>query len=158
MRAMITRLPLLTTLMVVVGCSSAPLTLPDDNAERTSRMAAYSREFPHTPYEFVYVPSKGGASNSVTLATIRSGVGSANSRKLALLLRESQAGEARVAVTSPDDELAAETLLDALGRLDGKRLEGFHISFIGASGYEEKLRPAVLRTGATFAYVRHSGP
>ena len=96
-------------------------------------------------------------SNSITLAELRSGLGSANSKRLASLLRDASDQTARVAITGPDDELAAETLLDALGRLDGKRLDGFHLVYIGAPGYEEKLKATVTKTGATFAYVRHPG-
>ena len=151
-------LPSLAALLVVAGCSSAPLKLPDDNLERTGRMAAYSRDFPNTPYDLVYIPSRGGASNSITLATLRSGVGSANSRKLGALLRESTAKSARVVVTGPDDELTAETLLDALGRLEGRRLDGFHIAYVGAPGYKDILQAAVSPTGAAFAYVRHPRP
>jgi hypothetical protein len=72
------------------------------------------------------------------------------------MLRASAGQSARVAVTGPDDELAAETLFDALARLEGKRLDGFHLAHTGRHGYEEKLQVAVARAGAQFAYVLHA--
>lgn len=139
---------------LMAGCSSAPLTLPNDDYERTVRLTAF-RQKHADPYDLVYVPSRGGASNSITLGALRSGAGTGNSRALGEMLRNAQGRKACLVVTSPDNELGAETLLDALGRLEGKRLDGVQVGYIGSPAYEEKLRKATTGAGGIFLFAQY---
>ena len=136
-------------------CLADPLKLPDDNAERTARIASYHRDFPSARFALVYVPSKGLGSDAFALASIRSGAGSSNTRELSKQIAGLAGSPRRVAVTGANDQLAAETLLFILGALQPSQVANLNLAYIGAPGYESQLRAAGEKLGIEIAYVLH---
>ena len=151
MRSLFTLLALLSSF----ACLADPLKLPDDNAERTARIASYHRDFPSTRFALFYVPSKGQGSDALALAAIRTGAGSSNTRELSKQIAGLNGSPRRVAVTGPNDELAAETLLFVLGSLQPAQVANLNVAYIGAPGYESQLRVAGDKLGIEIAYVSH---
>ena len=139
-------------LTALTGCARAP-TFEEGLFDRDARVSRYRVKYSN-PYDLVYIRSKGEATNVVVLTFIRSGVGTGNSWMLGDILKDRSGREASLLVTGADNALTAETLLDALGRLGGKRLDGAELVYIGSPAYEAKLRAAVNATGATFIFVQ----
>jgi hypothetical protein len=110
--------------------------------------------FPGKTYYFDYVPSsKNFMDDRRQVSALKEGAGTPHSRELAGVLAGGANGVMRVAVSGPNDTLAALTLLDALKQVKGTRFAPLEVAYVGGDANAGELKAAVEALGGTFILV-----
>jgi hypothetical protein len=148
------RVTLLAIAMFLAACSSTPSGPAGEASEQRARISAYHRVHPQASFTLAFVPSS-PFGNAASQALLGSRADTAASRQLSDQIRRDPPADILVVVTGPDDQLAANTLIDALSRIPPGAVEHVHVVYIGAPGNEVKLNSAVARVGIQIEYINY---
>lgn len=145
-------------LILVSGCTDTSTRALQNYSENESRMQAARKASEGKPLQFGYVAYKSAVDDGIQLFFIRIGVGTPASRDIAELVATNGKGLGRIAVSGPNDSVAALSLIDGINRNEGRQFPALEIVYLGEGRRLAELRAATEAIGAKFTYVKYSSP